>query len=241
MIELSIEASSVAHGIHYAVLGVGLVGLVVLLGPQLAGARRAPAFDDQHALRVLALTEQISAGQLGVSAAPSPRPATSARSEARDPIRTRYLPIAIVSSAAAAGVHAAVGPDHFRELLAFGLFFATAAIAQLGWSVAMVIRPSRTLLMVAVAGNSAVLLLWLVTRTIGLPGLMPGPEAVGPWDLSCGAWELAVVLAAGRILRADHQLDLRLPAWPEWEASGRAWAIGAALTLPVLGLIGVGS
>jgi hypothetical protein len=83
------------------------------------------------------------------------------------------------------------------------------------------------------------LLLWLVTRTIGLPGLLPGPESVGVWDLCCGAWELVVVLTAGRILRAESGVDLRLPAWPDWEPSARAWALGSALVLTVLTLIGV--
>lgn len=239
MIELSVEATSVAHGIHYAVLGVGLVGLLALLGPQLIGGRRAPTIDE-HSMRVRALTEQISSGGLGVRVMPA-LPATLARSEVADHVRTRYLPIAIVSSAAAAGVHAAVGPAHFRELWVFGLFFAGSALAQIGWSVAMAIRPSHTLLVAGVAGNSAVLLLWLVTRTIGLPGLLPEPEAIGVWDAFCGIWELVVVLTAGRVLRAESGTDLRLAAWPQWEPSARAWALGSVLILTVLTLAGVGA
>lgn len=240
MIEISIGAASVAHGIHYAVVGVGFVGVLALLGPQLVRGRRAPPVADEHALRVLALTEQISTGGLGVKVTPT-LPATSARHEVLDHAQSRYLPIAIVSSAAAAGVHAAVGPAHFREGLVLGLFFAGAALAQVGWSLAMAVRPSRALLIAAMAGNSAVLLLWLVTRTIGLPGLLPGPEAIGLWDLSCGAWELAVVLAAGRVLRAEAGVALRLPAWPDWEPSARTWALGSASLLPVLSLTGVGA
>lgn len=240
MIELSVEATSVAHGIHYAVLGVGLVGLLALLGPQLIGGRRAPTVEDEHTLRVLALTEQISSGGLGVRVMPA-LPATWARSEVIDHVRTRYLPIAIVSSAAAAGVHAAVGPAHFRELWVFGVFFAGSALAQVGWSVAMAIRPSHTLLVAGVVGNSAVLVLWLVTRTIGLPGLLPEPEAIGVWDAFCGIWELVVVLTAGRVLRAESGTDLRLAAWPDWEPSARAWALGSVLLLTVLTLAGVGA
>jgi hypothetical protein len=240
MIELSLGVTSVAHGIHYAVVGVGSVGLLALLGPQLVGGRRVPSLDDEHALRVMALTEQISAGGLGIRVTPA-LPATWARSEAVDHVRTRYLPIAVVSSAAAAGVHAAVGPAHFRELFVFGLFFAGAALAQVGWSLAMAIRPSHTLLVAGVAGNCMVLLLWLVTRTTGLPGLLPEPEAVGLWDLTCGAWELVVVLAAGRVLRAESGTDLRLAAWPDWEPSARAWALGSALVLTLLTLVGVGA
>jgi hypothetical protein len=240
MIELSIAATSVAHGIHYAVLGVGLVGLLALLGPQLVGGRRAPSVHDDHALRVRALTEQISSGGLGLRMTPA-APPTWARRAVVERVRSRYLPIAVVSSTAAAGVHAAVGPAHFREGLVLGLFFAGAALAQVGWSLDMVTRPSRSLLVAGVVGNSAVLLLWLTTRTIGLPGLLPEPEAVGPWDLFCGGWELAVVLAAGRVLRAESGIDLRLPAWPDWGPSAHAWALGSAFVFLVLSLSGVGA
>jgi hypothetical protein len=239
VIELSAGATAVAHGIHYAVVGVGLGGLLALIGPQLIGARRAPV-PDEHRLRVLALSEQISSGRLGARAAPAP-PAYRARNEVVERVRTIYLPIAVVSSAAAAGVHAAVGPVHFREGLLLGMFFAGAALAQVGWSLAMAVRPSRTLLIAAVAGNSAVLLLWLVTRTIGLPGLLPGPESVGPWDVTCGVWELAVVFAAIRILRADSGAQLRIPSWPDWKPTARMWALGSALVLPALTLVGVGA
>jgi len=239
MTELAIGATSVAHGIHYAVVGVGLVGVLTLIGPHLVGGRRAPSVHDEHARRVLALTEQISAGGLGVRMTPA-TPAIWTRSEVVDHVRTRYLPIAVVSSGAAAGVHAAVGPAHFREGLLLGMFFAGAALAQIGWSLAMTIRPSRALLIAALAGNSAVLLLWLATRTIGLPGLLPGPEAVGVWDVCCGIWELAVVFSAAQILRADYGADLRLPAWPAWGSSARTWALGSAFVLPALTLVGTG-
>jgi hypothetical protein len=238
--ELSVEAASVAHGIHYAILGVGVVGLLALLWPQWLGDRRGASFDDEHEMRVLAVAEQISAASIGARPA-LPLPARRPAARAVGHVRSHYLPLAVTSSAAAAGVHAAVGPAHFRELLVFGLFFVGAALAQVAWSFAMVIRPSQTLLVVAVLGNSAVLLLWLVTRTIGLPGLMPEPEAVGLWDLSCGAWELVVILAAGRLLQDESGVDLRLPAWSDWCPFARAWALGSVLVLPLLTLIEIGA
>lgn len=238
MIGLSIGATSLAHGVHYAVLGVGFVGLLALLGPQLVGGRRTAILRDEHDRRVEAVMQQIATGSLGVRTTPTvltrSRPAISL-------IRSRYLPLAVVSSAAAAGVHAAAGPAHFREQLLFGLFFAVSALAQIIWSVTMVIRPSRALLVAAVIGNSAILALWLATRTVGLPVLLPTPEAVGPWDLCCGAWELVVVLAASRVLRGDYLPDLRLPDWSDWEPAARVWALGSALVLLSLTLIGASS
>ena len=35
--------------------------------------------------------------------------------------------------------------------------------------------------------------------------------------------------------------DLRLPAWPDWEPSARAWALGSALLLTLLTLLGAGA
>jgi hypothetical protein len=240
---MSISATAVAHDIHYAVLGIGVVGLLVLLGPQWVGAHRGLPPRDEHAQRVQALTEQIASGGLGRHVTPPVPSALLNRPVGLDPVRARYLPLAVIGSTAAAGVHAAVGPAHFREQVLFGLFFAGAALAQIAWSMAMVVRPGRSLLMAAVVGNSAVLALWATTRTIGLPGLLPNPESVGPWDLFCAAWELLVVINAGRALRAaddrvDSRVDLRLPAWPDWDPSARAWAVGSVLVLLALTLIG---
>jgi hypothetical protein len=242
VIALSIGATSLAHGVHYAVLGVGFVGLLALLGPQLVPGRRASVLHDDHDRRVQAVAAAIADGSLGVRttpAVPSRRPAGSGHPISL--VRARYLPVAVVSSAAAAGVHAAVGPAHFREQLLFGLFFAGSAVAQIGWSVAMVTRPTRALLVAAVVGNSAVLALWLTTRTVGLPGLLPTPEAFGPWDLCCAAWELVVVLSAAHVLHADDPQGLRLPDWSDWERVVRAGALVSALVLLCLTLIGAGS
>lgn len=241
MIELVIAPTAAAHAVHYAVLGVGFLGLFALLGPQLVGGRREVSAPDDHARRVRALADQISVGRLGATMMPPPQPAAAAAPLTVDLIGTRYLPIAVVSSAAAAGVHAAVGPAHFGEGLVFGLFFAAAALAQVGWALVMALRPSRRLLIAAVAGNTAILLLWLVTRTIGLPGLLPEPEAMGLWDLSCGVFEVAVIVTAARILRRGPGIGLRLTRWSDWEPFARGWTLVAASALPVLALTGVGA
>lgn len=241
MIALSIDATSVAHGVHYAVVGIGLVGLLALLGPQLVGGRRAAAARDEHALRVMALTDQISSARLGITTTPALTTVAPHQiaGNARD-ARALYLPVAVVSSAAAAGVHAALAPAHFLDTPTFGLFFVGAALAQISWAAAVALRPSRQLLVVGLLGNVGMVLLWLTTRTIGLPGLMPEPESVGLWDLSCVVWELAIVVSAGHILRAHAAGNLQFPGWPDWQPSARAWALGPAFVLPALALIGVG-
>ncbi len=242
MTVLSLEASMLAHGVHYAILGVGLLGLLALLGPQLLGRAVAQAPRDDHDRRVLEVQHQIARGSLGVAIAPAPA------LPAPPPPVVRFgaglLPMAVVSSAAAAGAHAAVGPVHFDEQVLFGLFFLGSASAQILWSVAIVLRPSRTLLRAAVVGNTAVLALWVATRTAGLPGLMPQPEAVGPWDLSCAAWELTVVLACAHLLRRHRtgsSTDLQLPPWSRWPRTAQNWALGSVVALAVLSFSGAGS
>lgn len=238
----SVGASVLAHGVHYGIVAVGLLGLAALLGPQLGaqlGSQRGRRVaHDEHDQRVLAVQRQISSGVLGLAIAPASLPAVTAPPRLRDGL----VPLAVVSSAAAAGVHAALGPAHFGEQLLFGLFFTAAALAQIGWAVAMVVRPTRALLSAAIVGNAAVITLWLLTRTIGLPGfLMEGTEAIGLWDSSCLLWELTVVIACTHLLRQQGRpasVSLRLPGWADWPASAQIWTLGSALVLGLLSVSG---
>ncbi len=252
----TIEAVSLAHAIHYAVLAFGLVGLAVLLAPRFLPVRRVA---DEHELRVLALAGQISSGTLGQ---PGSAPVGAAVESAPVGIVAgTFLPMAIISSASAAAVHAAVGPEHFRERLVFGLFFATAAIAQVAWSWAVVLRPSRRLIAAGALGNAAVLALWLVTRTVGLPfNLLPRPEALGRWDVASVIWELVVVAACLQILQRlplcplpgttpgtmpgtlrTVPTSLHLPGWADWHRAVRGWTLCSMLVLVALSLSGAGS
>lgn len=236
MIASMVDAASVAHGIHYGVLGVGLVGLSALIGPQWAGGSRAVSLHDEHAQRVRALTDHIATNGLGVSL----MPVATTRDVVRDRVSQRLLPLALVSSAAAAGVHAAVAPAHFGEGAIFGLFFVGAALLQMVWSLLMVLRPTRTLLVAGVVGNVAVLALWLVTRTVGLPGLLAAPEAVGVWDVICGAFEAVVVVSVVRILHETSGAALRVAPWSAWDPVARGVALGAIALSSGSALVGFG-
>jgi hypothetical protein len=70
---------------------------------------------------------------------------------------------------AAAAVHFVVMPGHFEAAIVYGTFFAVTATVHLLYSVWLLIRPSRPLLMAGAVGNAAVTLLWLLTRTVGIP------------------------------------------------------------------------
>jgi hypothetical protein len=96
-----------------------------------------------------------------------------ARTNTGPNVSVAQLALATLSMAAAA-IHFAVMGEHFAEYLAFGVFFSVVAWAQAIWAVGVILLPSRNLLVVGLVGNALVVVVWLTSRTIGLP---IGPEA----------------------------------------------------------------
>jgi hypothetical protein len=81
---------------------------------------------------------------------------------------------------------------------------------QLGWAVLALSNDALAMSRRFAALNAAVILLWLVSRTIGLP-VGPEPwqaEAVGTADLVCSGLEAAVVVLLLLLLTA-RQADLQ--------------------------------
>jgi len=103
--------------------------------------------------------------------------------------------LAAAFSAVAALIHGLVAPEHFQEAFIYGAFFAVSTVAQLAWSVLAVTRNDRWLAAVGLVGNAACVLLWAVTRSVGIPlGPEAGEvEAVGALDVLCAAAEVGVV------------------------------------------------
>jgi hypothetical protein len=238
----SAGASSVAHGVHYSILGIGILGLFVLLAPGLRAPSRPGLAEpvDEHARRVQALRIAAASGQLASGAGlPGVRLVPASEQTVVAEQRPLWLPLAVVGAAAAAGVHAAFGPAHFREGTMLGLFFAASALAQISWSVAVVVRATPGLLRLGVVGNIGLVGLWLTTRTVGLPGFLPGPEAVGPWDLACVTWELVGVVGCLRAL--GDGAPYRLDSWVRWDRRAQAWAALAVVGLGLLSISGAGS
>lgn len=117
---------------------------------------------------------------------------------------SRYLRISLAClSVGAAVIHFAVMTEHFAQYWLFGVFFAVVAWAQLAWAAAIIWRPTRPLLLAGAVGNAAVLAVYLLSRTTGLP-IGPGSgtaEPAGGLDVACSVFELLIL--AGALLAAS--------------------------------------
>jgi len=228
--------TAAAHSIHYLIVYGGLVGVAFLLVPQLAfrGEVRSPRTPFEQ--RIADLRYTVDQGLLGTGAT-----LTRPRVQVRRTYSESLLPLAVTSSAAAAGVHAAVGPAHLSEGFLVGSFFVFSSLFQLGWAALVTTRPSRTLLVLGIGANLAFITLWGVTRTMGLPfGLTSGAEGVGPWDLSAVLWEVTVVATCLRQLRVSHG-STYVGSWMRWSAWARTWLVVSVLALGMLTVTGAGA
>lgn len=226
-------ASMLAHTVQYAVVLGGVLGLALLLLPHALERLRvesAPA-RSAHEDRVLRLRELAADGRLAEPGATLTVVRPVREVAPPYPAAPSALPVALVSSAAAAGVHAAVGPAHLTDQPLVGMFFLACAAAQLGWTVLILVRPGRALLGAGVVGNTALVTLWGASR-------LSGSEPVGPWDLAATGWEIAVVLACVA-LRAPA--GLRTAGWFDWPGLARGWAACSVLLLGLLSLSGAGA
>ena len=117
-------------------------------------------------------------------------------------------------SLVAALIHLWVMPQHFREWWGYGAFFLASAAAQAFYVPLLLRWPSRTILLLGVAGNLAIVLLYLLTRTVGIPLFGPHAgevEGAGFMDLCATASELGIALALGAVLLRGLPSDRRRP------------------------------
>lgn len=130
----------------------------------------------------------------------------------------------------AAAIHFGFAPDHFGESRFHGAFFFLAGWAQLAFALAVILRPTRAVMRVGIALNGAIVLLWFVSRTVGMPfGDEPWvAEAVNFPDV------LATVLELGAITGSYLLLTGRLSR----RALPRAMVTvgGVALVIALVGL-----
>ena len=122
-----------------------------------------------------------------------PRPATGSRAAAASPRAT--VAIAAALSLGAAWVHLAYVAPHLRQWWAYGAFFLATGIGQALFAPLVLRWPRPWLAIVGIAGNIAIVAMYVLSRTNGAP-LGPHanvPERVGAIDLATTASEVVLV------------------------------------------------
>jgi hypothetical protein len=177
-------------------------------------------------------------GRLTLSTAtPSQLESTAESGTARNRL-TDFRLLLVAGLVGSAAIHAAVIPEHLQEWTYAGTFFIVLTAAELGVAALVLMRPSRRLVLLTAAVISiGPLLVWLCSRTAGLPfGPEAGePEAIGLPDVVACALEFATLVTAFVLLRAAGWL--RRPAA---SAHLRALTLAAVIGVTVIGLAGVG-
>jgi hypothetical protein len=143
---------------------------------------------------------------------------------------------AAAASIASAAIHFSVIGEHFEEVWYFGVFFMTVAWFQVGWAIAIIVRPTRRLLAAGAVLQALLVVIYLWSRTTGLPvGPEPwSPEAVAFLDVLATVFE--VIAAVGALVLILRSLDRPLSRGVSVAAIGTMALLVGALTSASLAL-----
>ena len=126
------------------------------------------------------------------------------------PLRVLYAAAAL--SLLAALIHLWVTPEHFEEWWGYGVFFLVAALTQALYGPLVVVWPTRIVLLLGIGGNLTIVVLYLLTRTVGIPLFGPGAgevEGVSFIDLCATTSEVGIAVALGGTLLRETTADRR--------------------------------
>lgn len=156
------------------------------------------------------------------------------------PVAAWIVPVVAFLSGAAGVIHLLVIEPHLEASRLHAALFAGVAAFQLLWAMGYPARPSRWLGWSAVMVNGGTVVVWVVSRTIGLPGWLDGgavePVALADTgstmlELGVVAWLLAILWRPMRVRVVDDRCLTRADA-----ALATAMVIAAA-SLLTLGAI----
>lgn len=128
-------------------------------------------------------------------------------------------------SLAAAALHAGLVEDHLGEWWGYGLFFIAASLGQGLYGLILLALPHRPsswdaehwrawrvkLFGVGVAGNVAVIVLYTVTRSVGIPFVGPAAGEVEPVEALGLATKAIEMLTVAGLLVLVQRLRRRAP------------------------------
>src|SRR4051794_37268512 len=85
------------------------------------------------------------------------------------PLSTAGRALLAVLSLSAATIHLVMVPAHASEWLPEGLAFAASGWFQIGFAVAVIVRPSRAWLRIGIVANLVFVVALAIPRTVGVP------------------------------------------------------------------------
>jgi hypothetical protein len=178
----------------------------------------------------------ILGGRIKVSSPRAPQVAATPYHAGNRFNDVRLLLVATLLGAAV--IQAAVVPQHLQQWAAAGAFFIILAAAEASVAGLLLIRPHRIVVLTAAGLSLVTLIIWLYSRTVGLPFDPSGgrPEHFGVADVVASVLAVASVVAALLMMRAADTLGRR----PAVSAHARALIVVAALAITAIGLAGTG-
>lgn len=109
----------------------------------------------------------------------------------------------------AATLHFAYSPSHLAEYWLYGVFFVALAWLQMLWAIGVVLRPTRQLLIAGIVANAAVIVVWVLSRTVGVwvgPNATVSEPATYP-DILSTALEALIVVGGILVLFAPRLMS----------------------------------
>jgi hypothetical protein len=114
------------------------------------------------------------------------------------------------ASVLAGAIHLAVAPEHFEEWWLYGVFFVVTGLFQLAYATPVLRRATPLVALTGIVVNLGIVLIWVASRTTGLPITPPedgaaheGGHVAGPIPL-----EGAHPVVAGHGVEAVGAADL---------------------------------
>lgn len=197
-----------------------------------------------HLVHVIVFGGALALGAVvyGVATITQPRPGAQRATTSPGSVAIAQQ-VAFLGLCAAAGMHLAVMPDHFRESWIYGAFFAIAAPVQIALACLVLSRARRAELSAALAFSLAVVVLWAITRFVGVPiGPNHGAtEQLGVLDIFATVAEL---VTAGALIYALRSQQFRASGrvacawrWALWSPLTRTLLAATAIAVPLLSAV----
>src|SRR5712691_11803122 len=123
-------------------------------------------------------------------------------------------------------IHLSLIREHFEEQFVYGLVFTTLALFQLNLTLLLAVRPGPAVYRGGIWGSWLIVLVYVVTRLIPLPGAS-APEEVDALGIAATGLELAAVLLLAVAL-PEPETSRRSPGAPG------AWGIVGAVVFALL-------